>query len=92
MRCGTRFVQILEGPSAPLRQLVDSIGADPRHTDMVVLLQSPILDRRFARFTMAYDGQSLFVSRNIAKPVAQAKRGSVPVIDDLIQLMLEFSR
>jgi hypothetical protein len=92
MFCSTRFVQILEGPSSVLAPLADRICADPRHTDLVSLVRRPINARRFKQFGMVYEGQSLFVSRKIAKPVAQAQRGSDPEIEDLIRLMMEFSQ
>jgi hypothetical protein len=92
MFCSTRFVQMLEGPSTALAPLADRICADKRHTDIEFLVRHPITARRFKNFGMVYEGQSLFVSRKIAKPVAQAKRGSAPEIEELIQLMMEFSR
>jgi hypothetical protein len=92
MLCSTRFVQMLEGPSDALAPLVDRICADARHTDVEILVRQPISKRRFARFGMVYAGQSLFVSRKIAKPVAQAKRGSDPDIEELIHMMIEFSQ
>ena len=91
MLCSTRFVQMLEGPSAALVPLTDRICADARHTDIEILVRRPINARRFAGFGMVYAGQSLFVSRKIAKPVAQAKRGSDPDIEELIEMMFEFS-
>jgi hypothetical protein len=92
MFCGTRFVQMLEGPSAKLALLADRICADTRHSEIIFLVRRPIAVRRFKSFGMVYDGQSLFVSRQIAKPVAQAKRGSAPEIETLIHLMMEFSQ
>ena len=49
-----RFVQVLEGPDAAVQARYDVIAADPRHTDLAVLLSEPIEERRFADWSMGY--------------------------------------
>lgn len=92
MHCATRFVELLEGPPEVLDPLVTRIAADTRHTDMITLLRKPITERRFTTFALVYNGNSVFVSRNISRPLAQAKRGSEVETHDLVQMMIEFSR
>ncbi|GAA2082048.1 BLUF domain-containing protein [Microbacterium hatanonis] len=52
---GGRFVQVLEGPESTVRELVATIGADPRHTNMRVLFEEHLEERQFAEWTMGYE-------------------------------------
>lgn len=58
---GGEFVQILEGPRSNVEQLMEKIGRDPRHTDVRVLIEEPLHERRFDDWTMGY--QSLVAPR-----------------------------
>ena len=49
-----RFVQVLEGPEEAVQQRYALIAADPRHTDLDVLLRETIDERRFGAWTMGY--------------------------------------
>jgi hypothetical protein len=49
-----RFVQVLEGPDDVVRSRYEVIAADPRHTDVAVLLRESIDERRFADWSMGY--------------------------------------
>ena len=49
-----RFVQVLEGPDDAVQQRYAIIAADPRHSDLDVLLRESIPERRFAAWTMGY--------------------------------------
>lgn len=51
---GERFIQVLEGPADVVRRLATTIGRDPRHCDMRVLVEESIPARRFADWTMGY--------------------------------------
>ncbi|MBT2476194.1 BLUF domain-containing protein [Microbacterium sp. ISL-103] len=51
---GGEFVQILEGPRSDVEALMQAIGRDPRHTDVRVLLEEPLHERRFDEWTMGY--------------------------------------
>ena len=48
------FIQVLEGPEAPLRATVARIRKDPRHTLFTLLLDQPIGARAFAGWAMGY--------------------------------------
>ncbi|WP_314425753.1 BLUF domain-containing protein [uncultured Microbacterium sp.] len=48
------FVQILEGDRHDVEQLMERIGRDPRHTDVRILLEEPLHERRFEEWTMGY--------------------------------------
>lgn len=52
---GMRFAQYIEGPKEAIQGLIDRIGCDPRHHQIVPLLHAPLDGaRRFARWSMAY--------------------------------------
>lgn len=44
---GDEIVQVAEGARADLDRLVRRVAADPRHTDMVVIEDRPVMQRRF---------------------------------------------
>ena len=62
---GAHFAQIIEGPATALNGLMNKIAADVRHKDLVMLQRSQITERTFARWNMAYSGQSSYVDRHI---------------------------
>lgn len=62
----SRFAQILEGPRAGVDALMDSIRRDSRHSGVEVLLYDDIAQRRFADWTLAYSGASVFIDGLIA--------------------------
>ncbi|CAN5907309.1 hypothetical protein BH11PSE13_BH11PSE13_32910 [soil metagenome] len=51
---GLRFCQHIEGPQRELLRLMDSIGQDPRHTDIRVVYDGTLDARRYQRFEMGY--------------------------------------
>lgn len=52
-RFGSTYVQVLEGSSDSLDILLGRLRADPRHTDVVVLLRDPVPVRSFPGWSMA---------------------------------------
>jgi hypothetical protein len=49
-----RYVQVLEGPDDVVQSRYEIIAADPRHTDVAVLLRESIDEPRFADWSMGY--------------------------------------
>jgi hypothetical protein len=49
---GGIFLQALEGGRSAVNKLYNRIGADPRHTDVELLLYEEIGERRFASWSM----------------------------------------
>ncbi|MGI9152336.1 MAG: BLUF domain-containing protein [Rubrivivax sp.] len=49
---GGIFLQVLEGGRNAVNKLYNRIGADPRHTDVELLLYEEIGERRFASWSM----------------------------------------
>ncbi len=48
------FMQVLEGPEDAVRERMAIIAADPRHADVVVLLEESADDRLFPAWTMGH--------------------------------------
>jgi hypothetical protein len=49
---GGIFLQVLEGGRSAVNKLYNRIGADPRHTDVELLVYEEIGERRFASWSM----------------------------------------
>ncbi|GGK91000.1 hypothetical protein JOE58_000624 [Curtobacterium luteum] len=49
-----RFLQLLEGPEAAVRDKMTYITEDPRHDDVTVLLEEQVPERQFPGWTMGY--------------------------------------
>jgi len=50
------FVQVLEGPRAAVEQLLQRFHLDKRHKSLAVLAFSPIAERAFGEWSMAFVG------------------------------------
>lgn len=89
----SRFAQILEGPRPAVDALMHSIRRDPRHTEVAVLLYDDIDRRRFADWSLAYSGASVYVDRLIAALTARAPAQPDPAdLRRLIQAIAELAR
>jgi Sensors of blue-light using FAD len=51
---GLHFCQQFEGGGQEVAALMERIRNDTRHTDVVVLHQGPIYQRRYSRFSLGY--------------------------------------
>ena len=51
---GGNFIQVLEGPTAAVDALYETIARDARHHRLIVLLRTPATERRFARWAMGF--------------------------------------
>ncbi|MHA7145378.1 BLUF domain-containing protein [Arthrobacter sp. TmT3-37] len=60
-----RFLQVLEGPEATVRDRMDIIRADPRHTRIRVLIDDTINERQFPDWTMGYEPLSATMSDEV---------------------------
>jgi len=49
-----RFVQVLEGPEEVVQHRYAVIAADPRHSDLAVVLRETLPERRFGSWSMGY--------------------------------------
>lgn len=64
---GEHFAQVLEGPAAAVDTLMASVTRDPRHEEITVAARTPIAERQFGRWSMAYSGPSQFVARHVTR-------------------------
>ena len=87
------FAQVIEGPLAPIAELMGKIRVDPRHTGIDVILDRLIPARQFAGWTMAYSGPEDFVEAQLA-PLAAGRppEGRIPAAHALIAVMQGLSR
>ena len=72
MFSGKHFVQVLEGHTDALDELLCTLRSDSRHSSLKVLHDTAIHDRRFANWTMAFVGPSVFVERQVRRLSANA--------------------
>ena len=88
---GTHFAQVLEGCQKDIDEVMVIIRNDPRHGSISVIDRSPISERQFPRWAMAYQGPSQFVSRHVTR-LLHATSGSEQqrATQWLIQLAHEF--
>lgn len=59
------FVQCIEGPARSIDSLWESLQRDERHHEIELLSRSPVQDRRFAEWTMAFSSYSRFNKYNM---------------------------
>lgn len=78
---GTHFLQALEGPPGALALMRATIAEDLRHTELVTLDEGTIQERRFAGWSLAYAGGSVY----LANKVRGAMGGRAPALMHLLQ-------
>ena len=50
------FAQVLEGPSAAVEGIFETIQCDPRHSEVTILHLHPVAERSFGQWSMAFGG------------------------------------
>lgn len=93
MFTGTHFAQVLEGSASDVDDILQIVTRDPRHHDVIVVDRSPIIERRFADWQMAYSGPSRFVSGFVSRVLAAAPgENNTQASALLTELMVQFNR
>jgi len=87
---GSHFAQVLEGPAASIDELMASILADPRHRNVEIVSRTALQQRRFANWSLAYAGPSMFVDRHI-RPLIEGRGQQAVRAEQLIDLMRRFA-
>ena len=88
---GTHFAQVLEGSQQDIDDVMVIIKSDPRHEEVSVINRSPITERQFPTWVMAYQGPSQFVSRHVTRLLhATSGLEQQRATDWLIQIAHEF--
>jgi hypothetical protein len=86
-----RFVQVLEGEHAAVKDTFDRIVADPRHQDIEVLCSQFTSKARFNYWSMAFVGDSPALRQHYANtPLAALGRDASG--DSLLDFMLDVVR
>ncbi len=60
-----RFAQVIEGPEDAVRALLRRIMGDPRHHSVLVLADAPLVERRYADWSMTYRDPKAFIHDQI---------------------------
>lgn len=87
---GHRFAQFLEGPAEAVKELMISISRDARHNEVATIVEEVSGERRFAGWSLAYAGTSLFIANmldEVLLPGTEARFKS----ERLIRLLEGFS-
>lgn len=85
------FSQVLEGPAAATDALMARIARDSRHRDCTIVARRSIEARRFANWSMGYNGASVFVEDTMKRACAGARRGSAADTGTLVRMMAAFA-
>lgn len=82
------FAQLLEGPAAALDDLMNRIELDRRHADVTILRVESIARRRLPAWSMAYNGTSTYVARQIAPLIGDGIEANPGRIERLLSLLV----
>jgi len=88
---GNRFAQTIEGPEAVVDALMARIERDPRHLVRAVVKRHRIDERCFQAWSMAYSGDSVFVSQAVARALSGTLPSSSADVRRLLQMMRAFT-
>ena len=72
---GGNIIQALEGPDEAVEEMFGTIGADPRHTDVIPILREPITERAFPDWSMGF--------RHVTPEQVEATEGFNPFLQQL---------
>ena len=71
---GGNFMQVLEGPDEVVEAVFETIKADPRHKDVIVLSREQISNRQFPAWEMAF--------QNLDNPEVKSEPGYSQFLQD----------
>lgn len=78
---GRHFAQVLEGREEALRELMASLRRDARHSDLKVVFEQPITQRRFDGWAMGYANR--YEMADVAEELLQGRPAAPDVIERL---------
>ena len=82
------FAQVLEGSLAAIEATFERIQCDTRHGDVTILQSSPITQREFADWTMAFAGtQSRRSDHSLARVYSGQSDAGTEILDQLRSLV-----
>jgi hypothetical protein len=85
------YVQILEGPSKSIAELMHSIQRDSRHSEITVLREWNIDRRIFSAWSLAYSGPSNYMAKHVGDLTCDEERILGFKIDECIRLLTGLS-
>lgn len=88
---GSHFVQALEGDPTALDQLMKSIVADPRHSQVALVHRDQISERRFPDWQMAYRGPASDLNQTVEE-LMNAYPDTASAVQHVYAVMDEFAR
>lgn len=78
-----RFMQLIEGREAVVRDLYQKISQDPRHRDLIVLQEGSEPKRQFPQWSMAF--RDLNASGEDSPSAGKLKSGEIAFSDDALE-------
>lgn len=72
---GKTFVQLLEGPTDSVKEIIEKINGDERHENIRILVHEPTGSRHFGAWFMAYEnieGENAFFGGTVTKNLCRA--------------------
>ena len=88
---GHRFAQTIEGADLVVDALMTRIGRDPRHRVRAIVERRAISERHFPGWSMAYSGNSVFVSQAVARASLGTLASAPADVRRLLQMMRAFT-
>jgi len=83
------FVQFIEGPNLAMRTLIAKLRHDPRHSDIVPLMDMIVDDRKFSGWSLAYSSSRGLLDERLALTL---ESGSSTERRDAVDRLLMFMR
>nr|WP_295370621.1 BLUF domain-containing protein [uncultured Sphingosinicella sp.] len=86
------FAQILEGSAAAVDELMTSISADSRHSDVDVIDVREVRGGQFVRWSLAYSGFATYVDEHIVALIDRPSGDAATLkVKDLRRLILDLA-
>ena len=90
---GAHFAQVLEGRGDRVDRLMSEIMDDPRHRDVTIVERVAIRARRFAGWSLAYQGGATYVDRPIGGLLTDTtKEAGREYVHEIYAMMDEFTK
>lgn len=75
-----RFTQCIEGPTDSIEELWQSLTRDDRHHNVQLVSRSPVQQRRFAEWSMAFSSYAAFHVHGLAGFFPVDEGGASPLV------------
>lgn len=90
--CGDRFIQVLEGPAEPVHAVLARLRTDRRHSGLLVILEAPIREREFSRWSLRIVDATTHRSGEPELPGGELPAGSASAVAVLNFLRYQAAR